>query len=304
MAARLWRWVLAGTLLGAAGSAALLQHAWALAAWSTACVALAFVAATPLLCVAASFAIARVHDRRGWRASQLRRDLRALFSEFLHFSLAVARMSADPRERPWIAPATGRTQRPVLLIHGILCNRGVWRRLLPLLRRAGFGPVRAVNLEPLCAGIESHARRLAPQLLELQSASGGAPVRIVAHSMGGLVARALLRHVAPQAVERVVTVGSPHHGTAIARGLRWPATRDMAPDSAVLAALGGAEQGGFPVPVCSLYSLEDNLITPARSARLAGARCHELRGIGHLGLLGQRPALDRIIAALQPAGGA
>ena len=39
---------------------------------------------------------------------------------------------------------------------------------------------------------------------------------IVAHSMGGLVARAYLRRHGGAQVARVITLGTPHHGTALA----------------------------------------------------------------------------------------
>lgn len=307
MAARWWRSVLAGSLLLAVLGAFALAHAGALGAWWSACVALLVLVALPLLFVAISLTLARIADPRGWSGSEVRCSARALWSETLHFSLAIAGMCADPREPhgapapPGGAPAPpGRAPRPVLLIHGILCNRAVWRRLRPRLERAGFAPVRAVNLEPLCASIEQHAQRLAPALLALQRDCGGAPVRLVGHSMGGLVARALLRQLGPQAVERIVTLGTPHHGTTLARGLRWPATRQMAPQSAWLAQLNDAQEGRLAVPLRSVYSLDDNLVAPARSAQLRGAQLHELRGIGHFGLLGRRHVLAEVVAALEP----
>jgi pimeloyl-ACP methyl ester carboxylesterase len=314
VAARWWRSVLAGSLLLAALSAFALAHAGALGAWWSACVALLLLVALPLLFVATSLTLARSADPRGWSGSQIRCSVAALLSETLHFSLAIIAMCADPREppdasaQPGRAPAPpgrtpvppGRAPHPVLLIHGILCNRAVWRRLRPLLERAGFAPVRAVNLEPLCASIEQHAQRLAPVVLALQRDCGGAPVRLVGHSMGGLVARALLRQLGPQAIERIVTLGTPHHGTTLARGLRWPATREMAPQSPWLAQLNDAQEGRLAVPLHSVYSLDDNLVAPARSAQLRGAELRELRGIGHFGLLVHRHVLSEVIAALEP----
>jgi len=44
--------------------------------------------------------------------------------------------------------------------------------------------------------------------------------------------------------------------------------------------------------------LEDNLVAPPDSARLRGAESHELRGIGHFGMLRSRRTLDCVIAAL------
>ena len=121
---------------------------------------------------------------------------------------------------------------------------------------------------------------------------------IVAHSMGGLVARALLRELGPSAIRRIVTIASPHHGTAVVRGLPWPNTRQMSPVSPWLRALNAAQEGRFAVPVTSIYTAEDNMVVPVESARLQGAESTELRGIGHLGMVRSRRALDSVIAAL------
>jgi triacylglycerol esterase/lipase EstA (alpha/beta hydrolase family) len=116
--------------------------------------------------------------------------------------------------------------------------------------------------------------------------------------MGGLVVRAALRLVASDDIAQIVTLGSPHHGSLLAHllpGLPW---RQMQPDSEWLAALNAAQEGRMPVPLTCIYSLNDNLVTPARSAVLEGAKRVELRGLGHLSLLSARTATDCTVAAL------
>jgi predicted alpha/beta hydrolase family esterase len=302
MAARLWRWVLGVVLVFATTAAGALALTFALAAWTALWTALAILLATPVVFAAASLAAAHACNPRGWTWSAAGCALRAVPGEALHFSRAILRMSVDPRQPPASAalPA-GRPPRPVLLIHGILCNRGVWRAVEPRLHAAGLAPVRAVNLEPLFADIELQARRVAPELLALQQQCDGARVIIVAHSMGGLVARALLRNVGSGAISRIVTLGSPHHGTMFTRGLPWPATQQMNPESPWLGALNTAQEGNLTVPVISIYSLDDNLVAPACSAQLRGAQSREICGVGHFGLLNSRRALDALMAALAPA---
>jgi pimeloyl-ACP methyl ester carboxylesterase len=65
-----------------------------------------------------------------------------------------------------------------------------------------------------------------------------------------------------------------------------------------LNALNSAQEGRLGVPVTSIYSLEDNLVVPAESARLQGAELHELRGVGHLAMLRSRCVLDRVLSIL------
>ena len=224
---------------------------------------------------------------------------RAVLTEPLYATLVIARMVVEPwRSTPSSRAPEAGPVRPVLLLHGILCNRGIWRGWLPELRAAGFAPVRSLDLEPLLGDLDAHAARVTRALAALQRESRGARVDVLAHSMGGLIARAALPLVGPQTIRRIVTLGSPHHGTRVAGHYPSAPARQMRPDSPWLARLNAAQEEHWPVPVTSIYSLEDNLIVPASSARLAGADCRALRGIGHLGLLCSHAARRCALAAL------
>lgn len=301
MAARFWRSLLGGELAFAAALAAMLAAGLSLPLGAALAIALALSMLVPGVFVAASFLVAALLAPGGFAG--LAHTLRALLTEALEFNLAVLAMALTHEPSRAIELGTAmpaaRPARPLLLIHGIVCNYSIWRPWLARLQAAGFWPVRAVNLEPLFADIEVHATRVAQELRTLQRESGGARVSIIAHSMGGLVARAALRRLGPEAIRAVVTLASPHHGTRLARWFPWlPPMRQMAPDSSWLRALNGAQEGHLPAPLTSIYSLEDNLVVPARSSRLEGAHSHELRGFGHLGLLSSRRAIEQTLAAL------
>jgi len=224
---------------------------------------------------------------------------RAFLSEIVHFNQAVLTMVAPARRHP--AAAARVTTRPVLLIHGILCNHSVWNAWLLRLEAAGFGPLHVVDLEPLLADIETHAVRIEQDLRALFRESGGHAVNIVAHSMGGLVARAALRRVGPGMIERIVTIATPHHGSVLARPFGWQPLRQLCPQSPWLRRLNACQERDTGTTITSIYSLEDNLVVPARSAALANAQSIELRGMGHLGILFSPETIDRTLAAL--AGG-
>ncbi len=306
MAARLWRLVLACELALAAALAATLAAAFSLSASLALGIALLLSLVTPGAAVTLSFLIAALSTPGRARRGGLD-CLHALLNEAIHFNQAVLAMALSGEPLPgggdaaFAAAAAERPPRPLLLIHGILCNRSVWRPWLRRLRAAGFAPIRAVNLEPLCADIELHALRVAQELHALQRETHGARVAILAHSMGGLVARAALRSLGPDAISAIVTLASPHHGTQVARWFRWSPLRQMSPDSSWLHTLNEAQEGCLTVAVTTIYSLQDNLIVPPRSARLEGARVHELRGLGHLGLLSSRHAIEHAMTALAGA---
>jgi len=129
---------------------------------------------------------------------------------------------------------------------------------------------------------------------DLRARTGAHTVAIVAHSMGGLVARAWMRVHGMAALARVITLGTPHHGTALARfGLGQNAFQ-MRPGSAWLRALAQGEDAAARALVTSVYTHHDNIVSPQESSRLPGARNLEFGGVGHVAL-GSNP---RVLAAV------
>lgn len=226
--------------------------------------------------------------------------LLALCTDALAFEVALGRMAFEPcRAVPDSALATVPLWvRPVVLVHGFGCSGALWRPLLAKLRAAGVGPVRAVSLERPFAGLEACAASLLRELEAFGRRSGGHAITIVAHSMGGLVARAALRGAQPGLIGRIITIGTPHHGTALACCFGWENARQMCPGSSWLQELNACQEGSFDIPVTTLYSLDDNYIVPARSACLQGARAVELQRIGHLGLLVSTRVLEHVLSEL------
>jgi len=199
-------------------------------------------------------------------------------------------------------PPAGGPLVPVLAVHGYLSNRGMLRPLIGAMDRAG-AEVHTLNFRGLFGAIEPLVEQLEAEVQRLVAASGHPQVVLVCHSMGGLVARAwLLRHGA-QRVARLVTIASPHHGTAIANlGLGSNATQ-MRRGSAFLHALEAGEGGQGPAcPTTSIYSMHDNLVAPQETSRLPRAANVALHGWGHVGIVAAPPLQATVIAALREAG--
>lgn len=299
MAARLWALVLATRLLVAAAVAAWVGTLYAMPAVGAAA-AVALWCVISLAAVAVSFAVARSGSRSPGLRTGAMRLLRIVCAETLAIEITLWRMAAEPL-RARLGGGAAPEARPspkIVLVHGIACNRAVWRPLLAALREAGIDAVLAIDLEPLFAGIDTYARALLGKL-ETIAAAGAGPVTIVAHSMGGLVARAALREAKPGTIGRIITLGTPHHGTVAACPFGWTSTRQMCRGSRWLLELNERQEGRLGLPLASLYSLDDNLVVPASSAVLLGARSLELRGAGHLGLLRSPQVLERIVAELR-----
>jgi len=192
----------------------------------------------------------------------------------------------QPFERWWMGResleelAPGRM--PVLLVHGYLCNRGLWWWLRRRLRARQFA-VATVNLEPPHAGLDQLAARLGERIDALLAQTGAGQVVLVTHSMGALVARAYLRQRGAARVAALVTLAAPHHGTHVARLGRGRNAHEMLPESDWLRRLNAGPLP--PIPIASIWTRDDEILTPPDTARLAGARETVLRGLGHMAMV-------------------
>lgn len=193
---------------------------------------------------------------------------------------------------------------PVLLIHGYVCNSGYWHRFSPHLSQAGIEHF-ALDLEPVFGDIDGYAPQVARAVEAICRQTGHSRVIIVAHSMGGLVARAYLRSHGSAQLAHLITLGTPHHGTALA--LRGPGrnSRQMewqnGQQSDWLAALDQSETPSLRARITSIYSWHDNIISPQRSSHLDGANNIDLFGIGHVELAMSGPVQQCTLEAIKRA---
>ena len=220
-----------------------------------------------------------------------------------------------PRARPRTRIYGESEAPPVLLLHGYGCNSGYWSRLTPRLDGARISHA-TVDLEPLTGDIDDYAPRVQQAVQALLAQSGKDKVVIVAHSMGGLVARAWMRACGTDHVARVITLGTPHHGTCLAafgiginaaqmrRAAQGRAMKDEPPECAWLRELAQGEDAGARALVTSFYSHHDNIISPQTSSELPGARNLAFGGVGHVALGRNARVLDVVMREIAAAAGA
>lgn len=172
----------------------------------------------------------------------------------------------------------------VLLVHGYLCNRAVWRPLLQS-RVLAHCNVATMNLEPVFGSIDAYADRIAAAVDRLRAACGAARVILIGHSMGGVAIRAYLRRHGDAHVARVITIASPHGGTLLGRLGHGVNARQMARSSAYMAALEAALTPAMRAKFVCLATRDDNMIIPRTSPLLPGARHLVFDRVGHLAMV-------------------
>ena len=205
-------------------------------------------------------------------------------------------------------------QRGVVFIHGLICNRGFWTPWLKRLQKFGSQQHQhafaAISLEPVFASIDDYVGEIDRAVSDVTNASGMAPI-LVCHSMGGLAARAWLHsQKKTSSVHHVVTIGTPHKGTWLARFAHGQNGRQMRQDSEWLQQLNGskwvvgvspADDSNaikIPIPFTCWYSNCDNIVFPASTATLQGADNRLVHGAGHLQLAFRPEVMETTFALI------
>lgn len=188
--------------------------------------------------------------------------------------------------------------RGIVFIHGFICNRGFWNAWLRRLR--GQGQVfSAVNLEPVFASIDSYVPVIEAAVQRVTQATGRAPV-LVCHSMGGLAARAWLRaHQADARVHRIITIGTPHQGTWLARFAFVTNGRQARLSSDWLRQLARDEPAARARLFTCYYSNSDNVVFPTSAAVLPGADNRLLPGVSHVALAFDERIMREVLACVR-----
>jgi triacylglycerol lipase len=111
-------------------------------------------------------------------------------------------------------------------------------------------------------------------------AAGAPSVDVVGYSAGGIVARIWARdHDGAGRARRIVTLGSPHHGTDLAAvagllapGSCPPACQQLAPGSDLISDLNSGDETPDGPAWVSIWTNQDQVVSPPDTARLGGAR--------------------------------
>ncbi|HEX4857023.1 MAG TPA: alpha/beta fold hydrolase [Limnobacter sp.] len=184
---------------------------------------------------------------------------------------------------------------PVLLVHGYLCNSAVWTGTRALLDRADVS-THAITLEPAIGSIRSYSEAIHEAIDELLLATGAPQVKIIAHSMGGVAVRYHATEYGHHRIAGMISIGSPHYGTALSTLGIGKNVKQMAWGSYFLKTLREhPTDREFQKKIWSLWSPQDNIVCPPVSSKLEHAKNIAVPGCGHVSLLNDSTTEDLIL---------
>ena len=193
-----------------------------------------------------------------------------------------------PIQRGLVISRLAEAGTPILLLHGMADNHSIFALLRRGLQRRGFTQVFSMNYSVRTTDVRTAAAQLAEEVEAIVEETHYERIHIVAHSLGGLVARYYATRLGgDERVHTVVTLGSPHHGTLMAHLLPTKIARQLRPGSPLLKEL---EQ---PAPDCRtrfivMWSNTDEAILPSEGTQLRHRDLDvidvPLEGVGHLSL--------------------
>lgn len=211
------------------------------------------------------------------------------------------------------AGTSSRDGAPVLLVPGFLAGDGTLALMQAALRREGFRTYRShIHAN---AGCTRTASLLLEQRLQAIATRRGSRVRIVGHSLGGMLARGIAAR-RPDLVSGIVTLGSPvlapgAHHVSLARGVDVLVRLSRAGVPGLMSedCVGGecARQAWDDTRIAldpdlgftAVYSRRDGIVD-WRACVAPDARTVEVRS-SHIGLAVDPRVIDVVVAALRPA---
>ncbi|MBI5526912.1 MAG: alpha/beta fold hydrolase [Deltaproteobacteria bacterium] len=173
---------------------------------------------------------------------------------------------------------------PLVFVHGLGGNRGNFLLMAWYLRLKGRRRSYKIHFDP-GQSIAEMAAALARFIRAVKKATGESQVEIVAHSLGGIVARmAIEKHRLASSVATLVTLGTPHKGTYPARYANTVNTREIRPDSALICELNKRPWPGR-VRGVTFWSRGDLFVLPAESAAVPGTETVDMTPFTHYSYL-------------------
>ena len=243
----------------------------------------------------------------GWMAVNMAVWPAALVDEAVRSGARRVRIRRSVEAAPIkICPTRDAAEIPILLVHGYFHNRSGLLVMERALRKHGFKHVECFTYNPLRKDVGQLAAMLKSRVDALVGKTGSQKIHLVGHSLGGIVCRYYIEQLGGGCnTHTVVTIGTPHEGTALANRGRSAAARQMRPSSDLVAQMKACRKPKS-VRYLSYYSNLDAVV-PARSAILSNGNGSRVKNIlvhdlGHMSLMTSPRLLASIATHLSELG--
>jgi pimeloyl-ACP methyl ester carboxylesterase len=185
---------------------------------------------------------------------------------------------------------------PVVMLPGYTENAGALYWFACKLRRQGFRPF-LIDFPSTFASIDSNVDFLRQKITAIRRETGSERVAIVAHSMGGVVARALLLSDPDHGVITLIALASPFRGTHMARLGAFmhlgESVIDMSPASPFAHRFLPSARASVPIRV--IIGEQENVVSPPWSCVLPDCEVHLLSvPVGHDAPLHLHESYERV----------
>lgn len=222
-------------------------------------------------------------------------------------SLAIAAVAISVSRS---TPATRAVGVPIVVVPGYGGDARSVRTLLGALGITGRSVHVVVGADSGRGPVAESATLLDRAIRDL----GTDEVDLIGYSAGGVVVRYWSAQEDRSAdPRRIVTIGSPHHGTSLAAGLTGlspadcvAACAELRPGSDLLRRLGDPDETPTDAVWTSVWTADDETVVPPETASLSGAAnvrlqdlCPGVR-VTHSGLVTDQLPLRVVVAAIEP----
>ena len=197
--------------------------------------------------------------------------------------------------------------RPILFVHGMIHNWSAFVSLKRKMTKLNWENLYTFNYSTLNSNILQMVEALNKKVERVLKETGSNQIDIVAHSLGGIVARTFMTIGDGRGkVKNLVTLGTPHQGTALsffAKGLsRGALDKDLRKNSFLIRTLSHTALPKYS-KITSIYSPFDWTVQPSRNAEAVGVpesafNNIKLDHVGHAGLLYSAEAFDAVVEGL------
>ncbi|MCB0420786.1 MAG: alpha/beta hydrolase [Bdellovibrionales bacterium] len=200
-------------------------------------------------------------------------------------------------------PDFGINKHPVLLVHGVIHNRSAFFALKSEMQKWQWTNVFTINYSTWHGSLTGMIEDLAKHVQQIKKETGASQIDIVAHSLGGLVARYYMTTGKGRgAIRQLITLGTAHRGAHLSGLLRFflggSLHRDLKKNSYFIESLNEVSPPKNS-RVVSIYTRRDKIVWPYTNCLLEEEGCSQYLNIemdvaGHMSLLYDKSVFFKI----------